>query len=385
MNAFRLTLLGGCALALLPIATTRTVVATAASTLFESTPFILAGIILSATGIGRSVRWGAYLGCGCGEGPGARSLPALAATCMVLGPAIAGARFVAALGAARLLARRRSACPHDADASGSPLSQLASLLPMAFAASFIVHLGGSYTGELAHLGPAAAVLAGGIFGFALAPCGLGAVGLAASLHASSPFAAVGFLCVAGIADARALFSRRIPTGRGEHDALAYATAACACAATAARHGQQLVHPHFTDALWICTFIFCIAAIRRRRESAPTLRWAPALMLAAALITAPPPAYVATETTLADAFPGERIAFTGMLVRSPGAVSVVRYAITCCRADAAPVALRLGGDLPPALGGWVTVDGMLVRAGAELHLRVTRFRAARAPADPFIYR
>lgn len=267
----------------------------------------------------------------------------------------------------------------------SSLSQLASLIPMAFAASLIVNLGGNYAAELARLGPVASVLAGGLFGFALAPCGLGVVGVAASLRAGAPFAAVGFLCVAGIADVRAIFSRAMETGRGEHDAFAYATCACACAVTAARHGQQLLHPHFTGALWICAFAFCLAAIRRRRESAPALRWGPLLMLAAALVTAPPPAYVATETTLADIFPGERITFTGMLVRSPGAESVVRYAITCCRADAAPVALRLGAELSPALAGWVTVEGTLVRAGAELHLQVTHVRTAPAPADPFIYR
>ncbi|MDQ6823744.1 MAG: hypothetical protein M3Z07_04555, partial [Candidatus Eremiobacteraeota bacterium] len=165
----------------------------------------------------------------------------------------------------------------------------------------------------------------------------------------------------------------------------YAACACACAIGAARHGSALVHPHFTLALWICACAFAAMTIWQRRASAPNLRWAPALMLTAALVTAPAPAYVATETTLADSFPGERVVFTGLLVRSAGTTCVVRYAITCCRADAAPVTLRLTADLPATLRGWVTVRGTLVRWGTGLRLRPSAFRAVPPPGDPFIYR
>lgn len=382
MTAFRLTLLSGCAIALLPVATTRTLVATAASILFESTPFILAGLIASVAGI-RSARWRTYFGCGCGEGPSGRSLPAFAATWLVIGPAVAAARFLAAVVAARLLKVDRP-CP-GRPAFRWPLAQLAGLLPMAFAAALVVRFGSGYAERIAHFGPAAGILAGALFGFALAPCGLGAVGLAASLRASAPYASLGFLCLAGIADARSVLRPRFAHGAGEHDALAYAACACACAIGAARHGGALVHPHFTPALWICAGGFAMMAIWQRRANAPHLRWAPALMLAAALVTAPVPRYVATETTLADSFPGERVAFTGMLVRSAGTICVVRYAITCCRADAAPVTLRLTRDLPASLRGWVAVNGTLVRSGAGLRLRPAAFHAVRQPGDPFIYR
>jgi hypothetical protein len=60
-------------------------IVTSAATLFESTPFILAAVALTQTLPRWNARIDAYLGCGCGVGPSARSLPAAAATCLVSG------------------------------------------------------------------------------------------------------------------------------------------------------------------------------------------------------------------------------------------------------------------------------------------------------------
>ncbi|MGC1380703.1 MAG: hypothetical protein WA814_06725, partial [Candidatus Baltobacteraceae bacterium] len=57
----------------------RSALAASASALFEATPFVFAGVLLAHVHRrhGSAV---AYLGCGCGNGPSARSLPAAAAT-----------------------------------------------------------------------------------------------------------------------------------------------------------------------------------------------------------------------------------------------------------------------------------------------------------------
>jgi uncharacterized membrane protein YcgQ (UPF0703/DUF1980 family) len=109
------------------------------------------------------------------------------------------------------------------------------------------------------------------------------------------------------------------------------------------------------------------------------------MLIGALAGAPPLQYSATETTLTDFFPGERLIFTGALSRDTSNDALVRYAITCCRADAAPVAVRLVRPLPYAAGTWLRVDGTLARSSGELRLRPQRIERIAPPADPFIYR
>jgi len=117
-----------------------------------------------------------------------------------------------------------------------------------------------------------------------------------------------------------------------------------------------------------------------------MRWnalAPALMLAALALGSPVPAYRgANESTLEDAFPGKYLDFTGEL--APGGETLVRYAITCCRADAAPIVLPLDRRLGP-VGGWAEVSGTLfVRRGA-FALHVEHSRSVHRPSDPFIYR
>ena len=63
---------------------------------------------------------------------------------------------------------------------------------------------------------------------------------------------------------------------------------------------------------------------------------------------------------------------------------MRYAITCCRADAAPIVLRLE-HARPRIHGWFRARGTLVAAGSELRLHVELLQKVAAPADPFVYR
>ena len=113
--------------------------ATAASTLFESTPFILAGLALGAVARGNGPV--ALLGCGCGSGPSARSLPAAVATGIVFGPLVAAARFSAAWLASRLLRGAASAvCSH----ATSKLYDLRALLPAAIGAGVAMHAASVY-------------------------------------------------------------------------------------------------------------------------------------------------------------------------------------------------------------------------------------------------
>ncbi len=351
---------------------------TSAATLFESAPFILAATLLVRVPLRWNARIDAYLGCGCGAGPSARSLPAAAATWLVFGPLVAGARLAAALLVDRLH-RKRASCDHRSDSA--PLCELRLLLPIAAIGSCAVLLLPLLISSNAP--PAALFLLGAGAAFVIAPCALGTVGLAATLRAMLPPAAAGFLCVAGIADLRAWIARR--ESAQSHDAFAYAVAALACAIVAGRGGDGLLHPRLAAALWPCAFAAAYCAVRFREQSSPSLRIAPIVMFAGALASAPVPHYHATETTIADAFAGERVDFTGMLTRTGHAATLVRYAITCCRADAAPIVVRLLHAPPPHLRGWMRASGVLVARGATLQLQTASLTPIDPPNDPFVYR
>lgn len=350
-----------------------TIVVNAAAILLESAPFVLAGAICLRLPFLRLDRFTAYLGCGCEPGPSARSLPAAVAAWLAFGPFVALAR----LGAAILVDRLR---PHRActPAADSALSRLAAVVPCAFGGAAIGPLLPSVLG--AHAPPAILFAFGALAGAAAAPCALGAVALAAVMRGCAPAAAAGFLCVAGIADARAW--TRVRANASAHDMLAYALAASACALAAARGG--FVSPKIAIALWPCAAQFGWLAYRYRFSSRAFLRIAPMVMLAGCVLSAPPPRYAATETTLSDAFPGERLDFTGQVTRTGNVVTLVRYAITCCRADAAPIAVRLNSP-PTQLSGWVRARGTVVQRAEGLQLRAESLQAIAAPADPFVYR
>jgi hypothetical protein len=350
---------------------------TSAATLFESAPFILAALALTQTPLWWNARMDAYLGCGCGVGPSARSLPAAAATWLVFGPLVAGARLAGAMLVARFQHRHHACSNHRA----SLLSELHLLVPVAAlgaaAALFLPAVAGAHTSraEAFALGAAAA--------FVTAPCALGSVGLAAAVRSVLPAASAGFLCVAGILDVRTWLRPRGQACR--HDACAYAMFALACAIVAARCGSGLVHPKLAIALWPCAVAGAFCAYRFRNEQSGRLRIAPAVMLSGALLAAPPPQYHATETTLGDAFAGERVDFTGVLTRTGDAATLVRYAITCCRADAAPIVIRLLNAPASTMRGWMHARGVLVARGGNLRLRADALTPIAPPADPFVYR
>jgi hypothetical protein len=365
--------------AVVPFDALRSVLATAASALLEATPFLLAGRALARWAASRPEAI-AYLGCGCGSGPSARSIPAAVATWLVFGPAVAIARFAAAIAISRLvLAHKQTAtlCAHRSSFLDDLASMLGPSLLAGFAAQALPFV------DLAHASPIAAGAAGAVLGFAAAPCAMGSVAIAGALQSRAPFAAVTFLCVAGLFDARTAFSReRRESG---DDALAYVLACAALGIVALRNGDALVHPLIALPLGACAVAMIAFFARHRLDRNARVRFAPALMLAAALVTAPPPSYRATETTLSGAFPGERVNFLGVLIRDGSHDALVRYAIVCCRADATPVVLRVASRLPFAPGAWVHADGTIVAAGPTLLLAPATFAAAAPPADPFVYR
>ncbi len=370
------------ALAMLPAQAVRGVLATAAASLFEGTPFILAAMLLPALLSripGAAARgWTSLLpllGCGCEGGPSARSLPAALAAAAAFGPIPALLRFVAAMLCARVL--RSRSCDH-----ADPLpAQLAALLPAGLCAGIVLHLLGNL--DLARVPPLLQFVAGIAFGFLAAPCALGAVWIAAALHVRAASAAAGLLCVCGIADLRALV--RVRGARAGHDALAYATAAVALLVVAARGGDSLVHPRFAVPLGCCALACVALAVIHRNAHCTQARLAPIIMLAGALLGAPAPIYNVTETTMTDLFPGEHLTFTGTLVHGVGTDALVRFAITCCRADAAPVVVRLTSSVPLRSGTWIRADGTIVRSGDELRLASQHIEPIAPPGDPFIYR
>ncbi len=356
------------------------VLATAASTLFEATPFVFAGIVLGRM-TGRTGT-AAFFGCGCGSGPAARSIPAAAMTWIVFGPAVAIVRFLAATAVAHLRRSQSSRGTREAPHCREHLlGELAALLPAALAGGAVLQL--PLFAGVPSLPPAAQIAGGALLGFTASPCGIGVVAVAAALHQRAPLAASAFLCVAGIVDVRALAHRshRLPT----RDAFAAGLLALALAIVGLRHGDALVHPALAAPLLVCAAACGVTAVLFRYGRDTRALPAPALMLAGALVAVPPPAYRATETTLAGAFPGERVTFTGILVRESHAAALVRYAITCCRADAAPVVVRLSRTPAFGAGTWLRADGSVAITGGEPQLVARRVDRIAPPADPFTYR
>ncbi len=109
------------------------------------------------------------------------------------------------------------------------------------------------------------------------------------------------------------------------------------------------------------------------------------MLAGVLLGAPAPSYHATETTLADLFAGEHLSFTGRLTREGARAALVRYAITCCRADAAPIAVRVDPAPRDSDGAWLHVEGNIESVAGNLRLVPRAVARIAPPTDPFIYR
>jgi hypothetical protein len=354
----------------------RTLCACFASIVFESVPY-LAGSALLAPLAGRHARLiSAYAGCGCGGGPAARSIPAAIATAVLFGVPIACARICAAAALSRWFS-------HDERAHRAPdiLGELHALAPAAIVAAAIAPLAHSLGFD--RLSPAFEFVAGVALGALASPCALGGVALAASLRVTAPIATLGILCTAGIVDVYALL-RRKPHVHAS-DPWAFGALALACVLVALRGGAALVHPRIVPALALVALYCVVAAWRARDRSSISARVIAGVVLAAVVIGAPAPVYRATETTLEGAFAGERVDFTGVAVHERGRSALVRYAITCCRADAAPIVLAIDRNTAHVQGTWMHASGVFEDDGPTLRLRVARLVPVAPPSDPFVYR
>lgn len=330
--------------------------ASVASILIEALPFLAFGSLASV------------LGCGCGRA-GARALPVIAFTWVQFGPLVALARAAAAFTVARIIERGHS---HDHRAT-NPGDELLALLPSAILAVIISQVAGK-------LG----VIGGLALGFAGAPCALGGVALAASLRGHAPAVAIAVLCTSGVLDARTVFSL-FSVRRTEPNGLVDVAAALVCAVTAYKHGAQLVHPLWSVPLALAAVAYAYRAWTNRRRGITPALVPLGLALGALVVTVPAPEPAAHETTLADVYVGERLDFTGRLVRRASMATLERYAITCCRADAQPVVVRLTRAPSTPEGTWLRVRGTIVRNGTRLALAASTTTVIAPPADPFIYR
>jgi hypothetical protein len=347
--------------ALVPPSSAFSLLASCASVLVEALPWIALERIAP------------FLGCGCGRA-GARAVPVAILAWVAFGPAVAIARFAAALVVAKTIVREHDHRPRSA------IEELYALLPSAALASVILHVA---SGSAMPQNPVVQLVMGAAMGFVGAPCALGGIALAASLHTHAPIACAAVLCISGVIDARTLLRLRDrPLGE---NGFAEGALALVCAIVAFRHGAQLVHPLLTAPLGVASVVFAWRAGQRRWRPPNRECIVPAIVMTALIIGAPVPDYRATETTLAEAFPGERVRFTGILVKSEDGAALVRYAITCCRADAQPVVLRLASTPAFPARTWLSVDGSLVRRRERLALEPGSITAVAPPNDPFVYR
>lgn len=356
---------------------TRAALASACAVLLESLPYLCASAILERVSARFARPALAYLGCGCGQGASARSLPATAAAWMLFGPWVALARWVAAI---FVSFRTRANVQHETH--GAPLAaDLAVLAPPALLCGMLVTFAPML--DLAHRSPLAQLAAGAVLGFAAAPCALGGVALAAALRVQSPLACAAVLAIAGIADLRVWFPT--PHVRVAADRATYAFLAGACAIVAYQHGAALVHPHLTLALWFACAC-CALFAYRFPPAAHTSQRALALgALVLCVLGSPPPPESATEATYDDAYAGERIDFTGRYEEHDGFAQLVRYSITCCRADARPIGVRLSQRIARRSGTWLRARGVLHETNGGLELAPAAISPVEPPGDPFIYR
>jgi len=392
--------------------------AACAGTLFEAAPFLLAAELLPSPA-GRCIS--ELAGCGCGrEIPGALSLPATALCWLAFGPAVALARFAAAL---LVLAMQRRALPprqgraapaatHGRAAPAPPaeadtLGELAGLATVSAPAALAAQALAAHAQVLSALPLATpALFAAGLVIGALGPCATAGIAVAAALAGPAPPAAAGILAVAGLRVGRAglrepLAGPRVkpaglrlahvgnvagePTGDRGDARFASLLLAAALGALGWLGPSGLVNPRLVP-LDAAAAILALCGRRRTSRLGPGAAGVPALMLVALVAGSPVPGYLVDATDLASAAPGERLAFVGT-AHAVGATTILqRFAITCCRVDASPIAVRLDRRLPVPAGDWVRANGTLVRAvDGTLELRPSDWRRIAAPADPFTYR
>jgi hypothetical protein len=363
--------------------------AAAAGSVFEAAPFMIAAELLRG-----GDRWKRYLapalafaGCGCATRrvPGALALPAIALAALAFGPAVAVGRTMAAV--AIWWVRRRQAVPaanrHDAPGMEPPdiFAQLALVGTSAFVASLAV---AALAATGTKLPSAGLIIAGALVG-AVVPCAAAGVAIAAAFSHSAPAASVGALCTAGLLSLPlATAQRRTPRTTQRPVPLSGLLLATALGGLAYNGPSGLVSPRLLVPIALAS-ICAIWRLRTWRAAGRASILVPAAMLAMLLLHVPPPVYRADPAGLRDTFPGERLAFAGAVRHGRNVTMLVRYAITCCRIDATPVAVTLDRTLAIADGGWIAASGTVVRGedGRPL-LHVEAVRAIAPPADPFFY-
>jgi hypothetical protein len=363
--------------------------AAAAGSLFEAAPFAIAAQLLRRGG-----RWERYLrpaiglaGCGCAGGrvPGALALPAVALCALTFGPLVAGARALAAVGSWWFFRRHASrdtiaGCRRD-DAPDDLFAQLALLGASAFVASLAV-------AALAATGtrlPPLVLFAAGAFAGALVPCATAGVAIAAAFAHATPAASAGALCTAGLLSLPLTPSGRCATPPALRPVpLSSALLAIALGSLVLRGPSGLVSPRLTIPLALAA-LCAVRHVGVWRACGRAGIVVPGVMLAMLFVRAPVPVYRADPGELRDAFPGERLAFTGVVRHAGSATLLVRYAIACCRIDAAPVAVTLDRNLAAPDGTWIAARGTVVRGDDDrTRLHVEASRAMVPPADPFMY-
>jgi hypothetical protein len=380
----RLAAIGALA-ACVPPATLANVVATAASTLFEAAPLLLIAASLGPALPGGLRHWPvALLGCGCGKLPGALSLPATALCWFSFGPAVALGRWSAAFSGVALFRRHGVSNEHEPRV----FEQLTAVAGFSLLGALMsAALRSAMFGDVLAAAPAPALFLIGVTTGMLAPCTLGSIAFAASVHATMPALAGGVLWSTGLFALplpRAQHDPQTPVERGIAARPLYAAMALACAGVAVRGGAALVHPKLAP--WVA--LGALVAARRALFTRARVPPATAIAVLAMLGTAVSANTSARENAPATAFDalvvGERVHLSAQLAGQTRA-TLVRYAITCCRADAAPIAVRLDRTLSFRSGTWVAVDGTVVADAGGALVHVLRVRLISAPPDPFLYR
>jgi hypothetical protein len=378
--------------------------ASAAGTAFEAAPFVLATLFLRST---RARRLAALGSCGCGTLPGALALPALALCWLAFGPALALTRFAGAVASLAIFGRNRA--KHEPEPEPDPLADLETIALAAFAAALACAglnaaaaagraglLARDASLEAAILSNAIACAGGLIVGL-LSPCATAAIATAAGLKSSAPLASAAILAVAGIVPPSAFrangprcttvahTNQAATTPRNDHR-IAYALLACACLTLATHGASGFVHPRLLPVVGFGAAMCAVIAIRgselaRSRGS----MFLPLALIGSLLAGSPVPRETIDATNLPDAFLGADVHFAGTAQTRDGTTTIVRYEITCCRADASPIALVTERKLDVRDGSWVQTDGTIARGERGLALHVRRWRLEPAPRDPFLYR
>jgi hypothetical protein len=126
---------------------------------------------------------------------------------------------------------------------------------------------------------------------------------------------------------------------------------------------------------------CVRPIYVQRKAL----FAALLMSVAPILATQAAPYRPDVTGLEDIYPGQSVRFTGEITESNDSTMLVRYVITCCRADAFPLMLRLDRRLTARQGRWAEVEGNIARDRRGMFLHVHHYKLITPPNDPFTYR